>query len=74
MTDSEIEVILEQDSPTRPNTPIDNDWNNNLVQIMDDPRNHSIKSETIKRLYTSYESRISKEVIYYSYFYFSFLT
>jgi hypothetical protein len=25
-------------------------------------------------LYTSYESRISKEVIYYSYFYFSFLT
>ena len=70
MTDSEIEVILEQDSPTRPNTPIDNDWNNNLVQIMDDPRNHSIKSETIKRLYISYESRISKEVIYYSYFLF----
>ena len=74
MTDSEIEVILEQDSSTRPNTPIDNDWNHNLVQIMDDPRNHSIKSETIKRLYISYESRISKEVIYYSYFYFLFLT
>lgn len=36
--------------------------NQDIVNFMEDPRHHTIKQETVKRLYGAYEKRIGKEV------------